>query len=119
MRVSVPPSPHRAAPPLLGRYALLSTDHRPLFEMARDACGVIAASGWSLFMERSGTERVLFYFNLSPPRGPARPAGLRGLGARARARHPAELYNPAARGPRMGVASAGNPRREALPPPGG
>lgn len=86
VRVSVPPGPHRVAPPLLGRYTLLHTDHRPLFKMARDACDVIVVSDWSLFMERNGAERVLFYFNLSPPQDPARPAGLRGLRARARAR---------------------------------
>ena len=99
VRVAVPPAPGRVAPPLLGRYTLLHTDHRPLFEMARDACDVIVVSDWSLFMERNGAERVLFYFHLSPPRGPGAGSGAgatplsrlalapgpRGLRARARA----------------------------------
>ncbi len=94
VRVAVPPAPRRVAPPLLGRYTLLHTDHRPLFEAARDACDVIVVSDWSLFMEENGAERVLFYFHsqlapgsaAAPAAPPAAGRPRRGLGARARAR---------------------------------
>ena len=63
VRVAVP-SRWRRWPelPLAGKYAVLRTDHKPLFAMARDS-DVIVVSDWDVFMGRSNAERTLFYFH--------------------------------------------------------
>ena len=63
IRVEVPPWwRRRPTPPLIRRYSVLHTDHKPLFDMAGD-CDVIIVSDWGVFMGRNNAERVLFYFH--------------------------------------------------------
>ena len=103
VRVAVPGRwRRRPTPPLVRKYSVLHTDHRPLFSMSKGS-DVLIVSDWGMFMGATDAKRILFYFHsqltpsagggaarrfgpdanayLAPPGGP----GLGGLRARARA----------------------------------
>ena len=72
VRVEVPGRwRRRPSPPLAGRYAVLRSDHKPLFAMAKSS-DVLVVSDWDVFMERNDAKRVIFYFHsqLAPRRSP-------------------------------------------------
>ena len=104
VRVAIPGRwRRRPAPPLVGRYAVLRADYKPLFAMAA-GCDVLVVSDWDIFMGRNGAKRVIFYFHSqlaprpSPDANPDYPDGTlyfshlpeagrpRGVRARIRAR---------------------------------
>lgn len=102
VRVEVPGRwRRRPTPPVVRRYSVLCTDHRPLFAMSRGS-DVLIVSDWGIFMGPTDARRVLFYFHsqLTPGAGGgalrrcgpdanaylARPAGPGPGGLRARAR---------------------------------